>query len=238
MIAGRCRIKLGTVGRVCAVERSLKVVDGALLRRHLEHLRQPCSPFQKVRFPQGMQRYVGQWRGRNGLLLAALLLAEHVAAQALAGVGSHLPALAAAVAGVTFGDVGLDGRTHGRRQSLCRGSGFPANFLHLGSRGSLRRLVVERAFLDRVVGGAERCLEVVCARPPVAPADQPNATAFAFPVAQMHFGIDALEMQACGQLGARRAGRDCRLVQGLRHSFPPFDFENTSNIRRINVREQ
>jgi len=158
-----------------------------------------------------------------------------MAAQPLAGVRPDGLTFSTAIAGVPMADIRLDGRAHRRHRPLCRCCSFSADLVRSCPGSPLGGLEIERAFLEFVVGCAEGCLQIIRARPPVPPADQPHTRSLALAISEVHLRIDAPEMKTGRELGTRSSGCQRGLGKCLGHADSTTRFENTSNIRRIST---
>ena len=141
-----------------------------------------------------MQMHRGEGSSLDGFLIATLFLAENIAPELDAGIGSHFAARSPSFSSVAFLDIGFDGRSHGRGGSRCLRRSFRSGASNVFPRrpqglfegqGSIGRLVVD------VVGGADGSLLVVAAFVVIAPPDEPNSALFSFAIAKVRFRIEA-----------------------------------------------
>src|SRR3982074_3408289 len=156
----------------------------------------------------------------RSFLIAALFLTKNVAPQLGTGVGSDVAACSASFSSVAFLDVGFNGRSHGRsrprrlRRGFCSGSsyGLPGR-----SSGLFEGQNPGSGLVIDVIGDGDWHLLVVAAFVVITPADKPNAALFSFAIAQMRFSIEATQMHAKLEPGARVSRRNLSLGECLRH---------------------
>jgi len=110
----------------------------------------------------------------------------------MVGIRSQLTPGAPAMAGVACRNIALDGRSDGKRWSICLSSRFRTGRLDPRARGAYGGVVVQRPGSDRIVRCADRRLAVTR---PITPAYEPTTAVLAFAVAEMRLRVDTAPVQ-------------------------------------------